>query len=74
MTGRGDLSGVEFADCSLLNTLLLARSRRHLVLAGPLPHEVRRLFDLTSTAAVFGFAPDTTAACASRTRTAQQAS
>ncbi|MFC4034704.1 STAS domain-containing protein [Streptomyces polygonati] len=45
-----DLSEVSFADFALLNLLLDARPTHHLVLAG-LPRHLRRLFDLTSTAA-----------------------
>ncbi len=59
-----DLSRVDFADCSLLNILLTARQANPLVLAGPLHHPLRRLFDLTATSTVFTFAPDLTTALA----------
>ncbi|MFK0237389.1 STAS domain-containing protein [Streptomyces vinaceus] len=46
-----DLSGVTFADASLLHALLDAR--RRLVLAGPLPDQFHRLLDLTGTGSLF---------------------
>jgi stage II sporulation protein AA (anti-sigma F factor antagonist) len=57
-----DLGPVTFADCSLLRVLLGARLRRHLVLAGPLAGQVRRLFQLTATTDRFTFASDVEAA------------
>ncbi|WP_432055691.1 STAS domain-containing protein [Streptomyces sp. bgisy022] len=50
-----DLSGIRFADSSLLNLLLEAQARhsaagRRLAVAGPFHDAVRRLFDLTGTA------------------------
>lgn len=48
-----DLSGVAFADCSLLNALLEARRARTLILAWPLSQGVRRLFDFTGATSVF---------------------
>ncbi|MFE5538528.1 STAS domain-containing protein [Streptomyces sp. NPDC056519] len=52
-----DLSGVSFADSSLLHTLLDARTGHHLVLAGPLPHQLDRLFTITGTRPLFTFTP-----------------
>ncbi|MBY8880106.1 STAS domain-containing protein [Actinacidiphila acidipaludis] len=62
-----DLSGVDFADSATLHILLdahrdLAARGGLLVLAGPLSAGVRRLFDVTMTAAHFEFAADTAAA------------
>lgn len=51
-----DLSRIRFADSSLLNLLLEAQARytaagRRLAVAGPFHDAVRRLFDITGTAA-----------------------
>lgn len=56
-----DLSETEFADSAVLHTLLDARERHEdagveLVLAGPFRTPVRRLFDVTGTAAAFAMA------------------
>ncbi|MFD7560979.1 STAS domain-containing protein [Streptomyces sp. NPDC059835] len=53
-----DLSQVSFTDSSLLHCLLDARVGHQLVLAGPLPHQLDRLFDITATRSLFTFAPD----------------
>ncbi|MFB6805190.1 STAS domain-containing protein [Streptomyces sp. NPDC056387] len=52
-----DLSHVSFADSSLLHALLDARIGHHLTLAGPLPHQLDRLFDITATRGLFVFTP-----------------
>ncbi|MFE5767409.1 STAS domain-containing protein [Streptomyces sp. NPDC056485] len=59
-----DLSGVTFADSSLLHALLDARHR--IVLAGPLPHQFHRLMDLTGTRRHFTTAPARVAEAAVR--------
>ncbi|WP_329459318.1 STAS domain-containing protein [Streptomyces sp. NBC_01497] len=52
-----DLSGVSFADSTVLHVLLRARGRsRRLVIAGPLSAVVERLFDVTGTRSAFTFA------------------
>ncbi|MER7124438.1 STAS domain-containing protein [Streptomyces goshikiensis] len=49
-----DVSKVVFADSSMLNEMIqLRHSSRPLVLAGPLPPQLNRLFDLTSAHQVF---------------------
>lgn len=55
-----DVTGVVFADSALLNALLGARER--LVLAGPVPNQLRRLFEITCTSELFAQAPDVDAA------------
>ncbi|MFC1415812.1 STAS domain-containing protein [Streptacidiphilus cavernicola] len=58
-----DLSGIGFADCALVNLLLKARRTiNHLVLAGPIPEQVHRLFQLSGTESAFTVAPDLAAA------------
>ncbi|MET9960026.1 STAS domain-containing protein [Streptomyces sp. NPDC006326] len=52
-----DLSHVGFADSALLHALLNARADHRLVLAGPLPRHLRRLFDLSNTRRYFTFTP-----------------
>ncbi|SEE25795.1 anti-anti-sigma factor [Streptomyces sp. TLI_105] len=42
-----DMSSVTFADSSLLNVLLSIRCSGRLVLAGPLPDQLDRLFEMT---------------------------
>ncbi|MFE3579041.1 STAS domain-containing protein [Streptomyces vinaceus] len=59
-----DLSGVTFADSSLLHALLDARHR--IVLAGPLPRQFHRLLDLTVTTGRFATAPATDGRAAAR--------
>jgi anti-anti-sigma factor len=60
-----DLSGVSFADSSVLHVLLRARSRsRRLVIAGPLGSVVLRLFEATGTRSAFTFTPTVAAALA----------
>ncbi|MGW7195308.1 STAS domain-containing protein [Streptomyces chryseus] len=55
-----DLAGVSFADSSMLNTLIMAHNRQHLVLAGPLHHQVLRLLEISGTASFFTIAADVT--------------
>ncbi len=57
-----DLAGVSFADSSMLNTLIQAHHRQHLVLAGPLAPQVTRLLEVSGTYALFTVAADTTSA------------
>ncbi|MGW5734037.1 MULTISPECIES: STAS domain-containing protein [Streptomyces] len=58
-----DLSGLEFADSSVLHALL-ASQRRHravgkrLVVCGPYRHVVHRLFEVTGTSAYFELTAD----------------
>ncbi|MFD3722883.1 STAS domain-containing protein [Streptomyces sp. NPDC058674] len=60
-----DVSGVTFADSTLLNLFIQAHHRlARLVFAGPVPPQLQRLFNLTGVAEIFTFAPDVTAACA----------
>ncbi|MFE7513177.1 STAS domain-containing protein [Streptomyces sp. NPDC057540] len=55
---RLDLTGVTFADSTFLNTLLRAnRPPPALVLIGPLPHHLHRLFALTGTTTLFHYDP-----------------
>ncbi|MEU9032584.1 hypothetical protein AB0D46_34780 [Streptomyces sp. NPDC048383] len=51
-----DVSGVAFADSSMLNLMLLLRRTDHLVLAGPLPSQPARLLDITQARALFTLA------------------
>lgn len=53
-----DLSGIDFADCSLLNTVVKAVRTRPIVLAGPLSRSLRLLFDFTATTTAVTVAPD----------------
>ncbi len=49
-----DVSGVTFADSSMLNEIIrLRRTGRPLVLAGPLSHQLDRLFELTQAHQLF---------------------
>ncbi|MGW7314499.1 STAS domain-containing protein [Streptomyces sp. NPDC054854] len=49
-----DVSAVAFADSSMLNELVrIRRTGRPLVLAGPLPPQLARLFELTSARQIF---------------------
>lgn len=57
-----DLSKVVFADSSILNALLNARDCNQLILAGPIPHQLQHLFELTGTSQLFTFAPTVDAA------------
>ncbi|MET9610910.1 STAS domain-containing protein [Streptomyces sp. NPDC006512] len=59
-----DLGRVSFVDSSVLNTLLMAHHRQHLVLAGPLAPHIARLFSVTGTDTVLNIAPDLASACA----------
>lgn len=55
-----DLTGITFADSSLLHALIEAHGR--IVLTGPLPRQFHRVLDLTGTARQFTIAPDAGAA------------
>ncbi|MFD9359545.1 STAS domain-containing protein [Streptomyces sp. NPDC060031] len=57
-----DLEHVCFADSSMLNALIVAHHRQHLVLAGPLSPQVARLFEMTGTDGVLNIAADLTSA------------
>ncbi|MFE5534707.1 STAS domain-containing protein [Streptomyces sp. NPDC056519] len=59
-----DLTGVTFADSSLLHALLDARHR--IVLAGPLPRRFHRLLDRSGTMRQFATAPEADASAAAR--------
>ncbi|OEJ35135.1 STAS domain-containing protein [Streptomyces subrutilus] len=48
-----DVAEVTFADSSMLNLMLLVRRTGRLVLAGPLPHQLGRLLDLTAARDLF---------------------
>ncbi|MGW6882841.1 STAS domain-containing protein [Streptomyces goshikiensis] len=49
-----DVSGIAFADSSMLNEMVrLLRTGCPLVLAGPLPPQLARLFELTSAHQIF---------------------
>ncbi len=48
-----DVTEVTFADSSMLNLMLLVRRTGRLVLAGPLPHQLSRLLDLTEARDLF---------------------
>ncbi|WP_411104805.1 STAS domain-containing protein [Streptomyces sp. cmx-4-9] len=54
-----DVSQVVFADSSFLNLLLRLRHTRPVVLAGPLPVQLRRLLEMTGAAALFEVRGDT---------------
>ncbi|MEU1125144.1 STAS domain-containing protein [Streptomyces sp. NPDC005899] len=53
-----DLSGVSFADSSMLNTLVRAHTRQHMILAGPLTRQVARLLQVSGTDQLFTIAAD----------------
>ncbi|MGW1771365.1 STAS domain-containing protein [Streptomyces sp. NPDC002104] len=48
-----DLGGVTFADSSMLNELIRVHTTHALVLAGPLPSQLTRLFEVTSADQIF---------------------
>ncbi|MFD3871875.1 STAS domain-containing protein [Streptomyces sp. NPDC058623] len=48
-----DVKGLTFADSSVLNELVLLLRSGRLVLVGPLPRQLVRLFDLTGTTDLF---------------------
>ncbi|MEU9235587.1 STAS domain-containing protein [Streptomyces subrutilus] len=48
-----DVAKVTFVDSSMLNQMLLVRRTGRLVLAGPLPHQLDRLLDLTAARDLF---------------------
>ncbi|WP_167739536.1 STAS domain-containing protein [Streptomyces subrutilus] len=50
-----DVAGVLFADSAFLNVLIRLRNTRRLVLAGPVPHQLHRLLELTGALALFEF-------------------
>ncbi|MFG2989106.1 STAS domain-containing protein [Streptomyces sp. NPDC048257] len=58
-----DMEHVSFADSSVLNTLLIAHRRQHLVLAGPLAPQIARLFEMTGVDTVLNITADLTSAC-----------
>ncbi|MFJ8668826.1 STAS domain-containing protein [Streptomyces sp. NPDC093600] len=59
-----DLSQVEFGDSTFLHLLIAAHDQHErLVLAGPFPHHLRRLFRLTGVEQVLDLAPDLGTAC-----------
>jgi anti-anti-sigma factor len=59
-----DLSRVDFGDSTFLHLLVAAHyQQKRLVLAGPLPHPLRRLFRLTGVEQVLDLAPDLGTAC-----------
>ncbi|MET9434960.1 STAS domain-containing protein [Streptomyces sp. NPDC006551] len=59
-----DLSRVGFGDSTFLHLLVAAHyQQERLVLAGPLPHHLRRLFLLTGVEKVLDFAADLGTAC-----------
>ncbi|MFJ3637603.1 STAS domain-containing protein [Streptomyces sp. NPDC090112] len=47
-----DVTGVTFADSSFLNVLIRLHNSRSLVLAGPLPHQLERLLEMTGALAL----------------------
>ncbi|MGW7458446.1 STAS domain-containing protein [Streptomyces sp. NPDC054797] len=53
-----DLAHVSFGDSSMLNALIIAHHRQHLVLAGPLSPQIARLFEVTGTDRVFNICAD----------------
>lgn len=57
-----DLEQVRFADSAMLNALIIAHQRQHLVLAGPLTPSVARLFEVTGTDQVLHITADLTTA------------
>ncbi|WP_411103066.1 STAS domain-containing protein [Streptomyces sp. cmx-4-9] len=58
-----DMHLVSFADSSMLNTLLVAHRRQHLVLAGPFSPQIARLLTVTGTDKVLTLAADLADAC-----------
>ncbi|MFD0374416.1 STAS domain-containing protein [Streptomyces sp. NPDC127112] len=48
-----DVAGVSFADSSFLNVLVRLRNTRPLALRGPLPHQLRRVMELTEVLDLF---------------------
>ncbi|MDJ0384559.1 STAS domain-containing protein [Streptomyces sp. G-G2] len=48
-----DVTGVEFADSTLLNLLLRLRRTGRLVLIGPTPHRLNRIFGLPQAGDLF---------------------
>ncbi|MCX5199158.1 STAS domain-containing protein [Streptomyces sp. NBC_00249] len=48
-----DVAQVAFADSAFLTTLLWVRDSRRLVLAGPLPSQLRRLLEMTKVLDLF---------------------
>ncbi|MEU6882479.1 STAS domain-containing protein [Streptomyces sp. NPDC046712] len=53
-----DVSGVTFGDSSFLHVLIGAHFQQNrLTIAGPLPTELRRLFELTGTLRMFDIVP-----------------
>ncbi|MFD4247579.1 STAS domain-containing protein [Streptomyces sp. NPDC058525] len=50
-----DVARVAFADSSFLNVLIRLRNTRSVVLAGPLPSQLRRLLEMTGALELFEF-------------------
>ncbi|MFK0223676.1 STAS domain-containing protein [Streptomyces vinaceus] len=48
-----DVTGVAFADSTFLNELLRLRRSRLVVLAGPLPSQLRRMLEMTGALTLF---------------------
>ncbi|MFE5717631.1 STAS domain-containing protein [Streptomyces erythrochromogenes] len=48
-----DVKGVTFADSSFLNVLIRLNNSRTVELAGPLPHQLLRLLEMTGALALF---------------------
>ncbi|MFD6970417.1 STAS domain-containing protein [Streptomyces sp. NPDC059949] len=48
-----DVAGVTFADSSFLNVLIRLHNSRSLALAGPLPHQLQRLLEVTGALGLF---------------------
>ncbi|WP_052713809.1 hypothetical protein [Streptomyces katrae] len=48
-----DVTSVTFADSFFLNVLIRLRKRRPLILAGPLPHQLEWLLEMTGALVLF---------------------
>ncbi|OON80964.1 hypothetical protein B1H18_10870 [Streptomyces tsukubensis] len=57
-----DLSGLSFADSAMLHLMLHESVSSRVVVAGPLPVAIQRLFQATGTEGLFTIAPDIEAA------------
>ncbi|MFE5724762.1 STAS domain-containing protein [Streptomyces erythrochromogenes] len=56
-----DVAWVAFADSSFLNELIRLRNTRQMVLAGPLPAQLRRMLEMTGALDLFQVRGHTTA-------------
>ncbi|MFE6912173.1 STAS domain-containing protein [Streptomyces erythrochromogenes] len=65
-----DVTGVTFADSSFLNVLIRLNNSRTLVLAGPLPHQLERLLEMTGALALFSVRDGQTPTACPRQKTA----